>query len=107
MQTVGGTLVAISVAGSIVAYLSRERWITFLVLVCLSASTLTLAQLTRSHASSWNDEMEEGRAARFELTDEARYEYGGTPGEWARMRGAERRVASPGEEAARSRPSVR
>eukprot|EP00967_Tisochrysis_lutea_P056532 scaffold71414_cov33-Tisochrysis_lutea.AAC.1 len=65
IHIIGGSLMAMAFAGSIAAWLSHERYLTFLVLVCLAAAQGFLGHLTRDHARSWNDGMVAGRAIGF------------------------------------------
>jgi hypothetical protein len=65
LHFIGGWLLAVSFAGSLAALLSHERWLTFLVLVCLAAAQGILGELTHGRALSWNDSMEAGRAVHF------------------------------------------
>lgn len=65
LHWIGGSLIAMSLAGSLAGWLSHERWLTFLVLVCLATAQGILGNLTRGRALSWNDSMEAGRAVHF------------------------------------------
>jgi len=77
---IGGAVIAMGAVGSICAKLSHERWLTFMVLVCLAAAQLYLSKLTQEHSKTWNDNMEAGRALRFAGGE-------GAP-DWHRLRGA-------------------
>lgn len=65
LNFIGGSLLAMSLAGSLAAWLSHERWVTFLVLVCLATAQGFLGKLTHGRALTWNDSMEAGRAVHF------------------------------------------